>query len=64
MVAYLTMRQMGIPRVTAVSCIETLVMMERTIKTVYGKSELGYATSKRLDEILHEMGMDLLFGLG
>ena len=62
MVAYLTMRQMNIPRVTAISCIETLVMMERTVKTVYGESDLGYATSKLIDEILHGIGQGNGYG--
>ena len=53
MVAYLTMRHMGIPENTAISSIETLVQMTRTIKTVYGESEGNYATNVSLDEILH-----------
>ena len=53
---------MGIPRVTAISYKETLVMMERKIKTVYGESELGYATSKLLDEILHGIGQGNGYG--
>jgi hypothetical protein len=38
-VAYLTMRQMGVPSLVAKSCIDTLVNMPRSIKTVYGVSE-------------------------
>ena len=56
------MRQMNIPEVAAISCIETLVMMERKIKTVYGESDLGYATSKLIDEILHGIGQGNGYG--
>ena len=62
MVAYLTMRHMGIPENTAISSIETLAQMTRTIKTVYGESEGTYATNTSLDEILHGIGQGNGYG--
>ena len=62
MVAYLTMRQMNIPEVAAVSCIDTLVLMERKIRTVYGTSDIGYVTMKAIDEILHGIGQGNGYG--
>jgi hypothetical protein len=46
MVAYLTMRHMGVPELAAKSSIHTLVTMPRAIKTVYGKSEGTYSTDR------------------
>jgi hypothetical protein len=62
MVAYLTMRHMGVPKLAAISSIDTLVNMPRAIKTVYGKSEGMYATDKLLDEILHGIGQGNGYG--
>lgn len=53
MVAYLTMRYMGVPEEAAKSSISTLVEMPRKIKTVYGESEGTYGTDYILDQILH-----------
>ena len=62
MVAYLTMRHMGIPKLTAISSIETLVKMSRTVKTVYGESNESYATNVIRDEILHGIGQGNGYG--
>jgi hypothetical protein len=62
MVAYLTMRHMGVPSLVAKSSIDTLVNMPRAIKTVYGVSEGMYATDKLLDEILHGIGQGNGYG--
>ena len=62
MVAYLTMRHMGIPRTTAISSIHTLVTIPRTVKTVYGESKESYSTDVTLDEILHGIGQGNGYG--
>ena len=62
MVAYLTMRHMGIPDPAAKSSIDTLVNMERFIKTVYGESSISYATKMTIDEILHGIGQGNGYG--
>ena len=62
MVAYLTMRHMGVHELAAMSSIDTLVNMPRAIKTVYGQSEGVYATDKLLDEILHGIGQGNGYG--
>ena len=62
MVAYLTMRHMGIPELAATSSIDTLVNMSRSVKTVYGKSEGTYYTDISSDEILHGIGQGNGYG--
>ena len=62
MVAYLTMRHMGIPSLAAKSSITTLVEMPRKIKTVYGESELSYGTKLETDEVLHGIGQGNGYG--
>ena len=62
MVAYLTMRHMGVNELAAMSSIDTLVNMPRAIKTVYGQSEGVYATDRLLDEILHGIGQGNGYG--
>ena len=62
MVAYLTIRQLGIPDVASKSSIDTLVNMTRKVKTVYGVSEGSYATDMLLDEILHGIGQGNGYG--
>ena len=62
MVAYLTMRHMGIPELAAVSSIETLVKMSRSVKTVYGESAVKYATDTLRDEMLHGIGQGNGYG--
>ena len=62
MIAYLTMRQVGIPELAAKSSIDTLVQMTRKVKTVYGISEESYATDKLSDEILHGIGQGNGYG--
>ena len=57
MVANLTMRHMGVPESAAISSIETLVRMRRTVKTVFGESNDNYATNELFDEILHGIGL-------
>ena len=56
------MRHMGIPALRAISSIETLVKMPRTIKTVYGESDESYATNMFRDEILHGIGQGNGYG--
>ena len=62
MVAYLTMRHMGVPERAARASIENLVSMPRTVKIVYGESEEAYATNRLLDEILHGIGQGNGYG--
>ena len=56
------MRHMGIPDLAAKSSIDTLVNMERCIKTVYGESSISYATKTNIDEILHGIGQGNGYG--
>ena len=62
MVAYLTMRHLGIQDVASKSSIDTLVNMTRKVKTVYGVSEGTYATDMLHDEILHGIGQGNGYG--
>ena len=62
MVAYLTMRHMGVPEEAAKSSISTLVEMPRKVKTVYGESTESYSTNYILDEILHGIGQGNGYG--
>ena len=62
MVAYLTMRHMGVPEKAARASIEDLVSMPRTVKTVYGESDEAYGTNRLLDEILHGIGQGNGYG--
>ena len=62
MVAYLTMRQMGLPELAAKSSIDTLVNMTRKVKAVYGVSEGSYETDMLLDEIFHGIGQGNGYG--
>ena len=62
MVAYLTMRHMGIPKAAAKSSIDTLVNMPRSVKTVFGESIETYSTNPLCDEFLHSIGQGNGYG--
>ena len=44
-VAYLTMRNFGIPEKAALSSIKNIILMEHFVQTVYGDSKTGYGGS-------------------